>query len=272
MTPRAHSTGKICEVLDLPSSLISTLRCRPALYPRWPPQQRFDLCPSRAPEDVHARSAQASAQSLQMKDISFPSPIKIMFRPFDVRQNSSCCGLVEPITSSTTTSFAALPPRMCRRGHPRPCFLDPRQHRANAIHSRRRSSPINRASVVFPHPGGPHNIIEADIVSSRSSVRRLFQAQQRLPVRKDHPAFLDASSPPALSTAHPAISARVSRKDSSRQHTPSASKPYSSITKFNPRRAFQPQISPLRFPHCDSNICLCESRSLGMTSRKSCAA
>src|SRR6202035_4391498 len=92
---------------------------------------------------------------------SVVAPINVMCPASTYGRNASCCALLNRCTSSTNT-MVRCPDRDLRSATAITSFISliPASTALNDTNSERVSRAINLASVVFPHPGGPHSSID----------------------------------------------------------------------------------------------------------------
>src|SRR3984893_1250770 len=92
---------------------------------------------------------------------SVVAPMNVMCPASTYGRNASCCALLKRCTSSTNT-IVRCPDRDLRSATTITSFISliPANPALNDTNSERVSRAINLASVVFPHPGGPHSSID----------------------------------------------------------------------------------------------------------------
>src|ERR1700676_1415628 len=102
-----------------------------------------------------------SGEITSNEGFSVVAPINVMCPASTYGKNASCCALLNRCTSSTNT-IVRCPDRDLRSATAITSFISliPASTALNDTNSERVSRAINRASVVFPHPGGPHTGID----------------------------------------------------------------------------------------------------------------
>ncbi len=102
-----------------------------------------------------------SGEITSNEGFSVVAPINVMCPASTYGKNASCCALLNRCTSSTNT-IVRCPDRDLRSATAITSFISliPASTALNDTNSDRVTRAINRASVVFPHPGGPHSSID----------------------------------------------------------------------------------------------------------------
>src|SRR3984957_367677 len=103
----------------------------------------------------------SSGEITSNEGFSVVAPINVMCPASTYGRNASCCALLNRCTSSTNT-IVRCPDRDLRSATAITSFISliPASTALNDTNSDRVSRAINRARVVFPHPGGPHSSID----------------------------------------------------------------------------------------------------------------
>ena len=125
------------------------------------------ICSVDSACSTYTRVRESSGAITSNEGFSVVAPIKVMFPASTCGRNASCCALLKRCTSSTKT-MVRLPACRVRSAAAITSLISliPVSTALNAINSDCVIRAISRASVVLPHPGGPHKIIEP--ISSRS--------------------------------------------------------------------------------------------------------
>src|SRR3984893_79477 len=102
-----------------------------------------------------------SGEITSNEGFSVVAPINVMCPASTYGRNASCCALLKRCTSSTNT-IVRRPDRDLRSATAITSLISliPANTALNDTNSERVSRAINLASVVFPHPGGPHSSID----------------------------------------------------------------------------------------------------------------